>query len=63
MDTNPVTPPGIASMVVPVTNIFSDSDISNSIKIISDLLCYVGVKKGFLCTKTFVVLFRGGGGV
>ena len=61
MDTNPVTPPGIASMVVPVTNIFSDSDISNSIKIISDLLCYVGVKKGFLFDNILVVVLGRGG--
>ena len=58
----PVPWPYIASMVGPLTKFCLYSDISNSSKTISYLLCYVGVKKVFLFAKILVV-FLGGKGV
>ena len=52
----PVPFPYIFSMVGPLTKLCLDSGFSNSFKIISDLLCYVGVKKGFLCANILLVV-------
>ena len=61
MGVSPVTCPYIFSMAGPLTKLCSDSDVSNSLKIISDLLCYVGVKKGFLFDNILVVVLGRGG--
>ena len=49
-------------MVGPITNSCPDSNISNSLKMISDLLCYMGVKKGFLHANILAFVLGVGGG-
>ena len=61
MDVSPIPSPYIVSMVGPLTKLCLDYDVSNSFRIISDLLCYVGVNKGFLCANTLVVVLGEGG--
>ena len=62
LDVNPITWTDISPMVVPVTKSCSVSDVWKQFKMISDLLCYVRVKKGFLCAKTLAVVLWGEGG-
>ena len=59
LDVIPVPCPYIVSMVGPLTKLCLYSDVSNSFKIILDLLCSVGVKEGFLCANKLVVVLGG----
>ena len=58
-DINPIPCTDIVSIVRTICNLCSESDISNSFKIISDLLCFVSVKKVFLCDKKVLVVLGG----
>ena len=60
LDVIPVPCPYIVSMVGPLTKLCLYSDVSNSFKIILDLLCSVGVKEGFLCANKLVVVLGEG---
>ena len=58
-DINPIPCTDIASIVRTIRNLCSESDILNSFKIISDLVCFVSVKKVFLCDKKVLVVLGG----